>query len=54
MNKLGWVLILLGVLLFISPVFSPEWLGHYVGLVGLLAIFVGVSILKKRKDQLMK
>lgn len=54
MDKLGWLLIVLGIALFISPVLSPEWLGHYVGLAGLVAIFIGVSILKKRKDQLMK
>lgn len=53
MNKMGWILIALGVLLFVSPVFSPDWLGHYVGLAGLVSIFIGVSLLKKRKDQLM-
>jgi uncharacterized membrane protein HdeD (DUF308 family) len=53
-TNLGWLMIVLGIVLFVSPIVTPEWFGHYVGLVGLLSIFVGVSLLKKRKDQLMK
>jgi hypothetical protein len=52
-QKLGWLFIVAGILLLVIPALG-SWLEHYVGLAGLLAIFIGVTLLKKRKDQLMK
>ncbi|MET1255867.1 hypothetical protein [Aliikangiella maris] len=51
MNIIGWVLLLIGIILYILPV-AFEWLGHYSGLLAFVFIFCGITLLKLRKDQL--
>jgi heme/copper-type cytochrome/quinol oxidase subunit 3 len=48
---LGWLLLALGVLLYIVPLFY-ELLGFHSGLVAFGLIFIGISLLKYRKDQI--
>ena len=47
----GWVCLLSGVFLYVTPVFY-DWLGFHSGLVAFILVFIGVSLLKFRKDQL--
>jgi len=49
----GWLLLAAGVILYIVPVFY-EFLGFHSGLVAFILIFIGVTLLKYRKDQLNK
>jgi len=48
---LGWCLLLLGVSGYILPWYY-QWLEFHSGLVAFLLIFVGISLLRIRKDQL--
>ena len=48
---IGWLLLAVGVLLYIVPLFY-SLLGFHSGLVAFTLIFIGISILKYRKDQL--
>ena len=50
---LGWALLLSGVGLYIYPVFLDD-IGSRSGLVAFVIIFVGISLLKYRKDQINK
>ncbi len=50
---LGWALLFLGVALYIFPIFVDE-IGVRSGLVAFVIIFVGISLLKYRKDQINK
>ncbi len=52
MKRLGWLFIVVGLLFLISPFVWNQILGHNSGLLGLLLVFVGITLLKKRKDQL--
>ncbi|MGX5175348.1 hypothetical protein ACUR5C_15115 [Aliikangiella sp. IMCC44653] len=47
----GWACLLFGVLMYIFPIFYNS-LGHQSGLVAFVLIFIGISLLKYRKDQL--
>lgn len=49
----GWFLLLCGVLLYVVPLLY-DWLGFHSGLFAFALIFIGVSLLKYRKDQLNK
>lgn len=49
----GWTLLLVGVGLYIYPVFLDD-MGTRGGLVAFVIIFVGISLLKYRKDQINK
>jgi hypothetical protein len=53
LNWLGWLILVIGVVLYIFPIFH-EQIGSYSGLVAFVVIFVGISLLKYRKDQLNK
>jgi len=48
---LGWGLLLAGILLYIVPLFYAVT-GFYSGLFAFCLIFIGVSLLRYRKDQL--
>ncbi len=48
---LGWGLLGFGLLLYVIPVFY-EYLGFYSGLLAFGLIFIGISLLKLRKDQI--
>lgn len=50
---LGWLLLAFGLLLYVIPLFE-NLLGHYSGLLAFILIFVGISLLKYRKDQINK
>ena len=50
-NILGWIFVVVGLALMVG-LLADAVFGHYGGMVGLLLLFTGVSILKKRKDQL--
>jgi len=50
---LGWAFLVLGVSGYVLPWFY-EWLGFRGGLVAFLLIFIGISLLRIRKDQLDK
>ena len=50
-NIVGWLLLAFGLLLYIVPLFF-ELTGHYSGLLAFGLIFVGISLLKYRKDQM--
>ena len=52
-NILGWLLLVFGLLLYVVPLFN-DWLGHYSGLLAFALIFIGITLLKYRKDQLNK
>jgi amino acid transporter len=49
----GWFCLLFGVLMYIFPIFYTL-LGHQSGLVAFVLIFIGISLLKYRKDQVNK
>ena len=49
----GWTLLFIGVGLYIYPVFLDD-MGTRSGLVAFVIIFVGISLLKYRKDQINK
>lgn len=46
----GWLLLGVGVLLYIVPIFY-HWLGNLSALLAFALILVGISLLKMRKDQ---
>jgi hypothetical protein len=48
---LGWLLLSFGLLLYIKPLFY-DVLGFNSGLIAFLLIFIGITLLKYRKDQL--
>lgn len=50
-NFLGWLLLIVGLFLYIVPMFYSI-LGSYSGLVAFILIFIGISLLKYRKDQI--
>ena len=50
-NVLGWILLVSGVLLYVVPLFY-DWFGFYSGLLAFILIFIGISLLKYRKDQI--
>lgn len=50
--KIGWGFLVAGVVLMIGFIVPQAWLDHQAGLIGLVSIFIGVSLLRKRKDQL--
>ena len=49
----GWSCLCVGIFLTIVPVFY-ERLGHQSGLVAFGILFIGISLLKVRKDQIEK
>ena len=52
-NLIGWLLLCSGLLLYVVPLFF-ELIGHYSGLLAFSLIFVGITLLKYRKDQMNK
>jgi|GEM_PF-4097192 len=52
-NFIGWLLLVIGLLLYIVPLFFSVT-GHYSGLLAFALIFIGISLLKYRKDQMDK
>ena len=50
-NLVGWFCLCSGILLYIIPLFYSV-LGFYSGLFAFVLIFIGVTLLKYRKDQL--
>ncbi len=53
LSVIGWFCLGFGILLYIVPLFY-EWLGHQSGLVAFILIFIGISLLKYRKDQITR
>ena len=53
-NTLGYLLVIIGLICFINPFSLLDSMGHYIGLLGFAFIFIGITLLKKRKDQLAK
>lgn len=51
LTGLGWVLLTVGVTLYIFPFFY-QYVGSYSGLIAFALIFAGISLLKYRKDQM--
>jgi len=51
MHIFGWLCLAAGVLLYVFPLFYAT-LGFHSGLFAFILIFIGISILKLRKDQL--
>lgn len=48
---IGWFLLISGLVLYVVPLFY-DFFGFHSGLFAFLLIFVGISLLKYRKDQL--
>ena len=53
LNIIGWLMLGVGLLLYVVPLFF-ETTGHYSGLLAFGVIFIGITLLKYRKDQLNK
>ncbi|WP_444996547.1 hypothetical protein [Aliikangiella sp. IMCC44359] len=53
LTVLGWCCLLVGVTLYVVPLIYNQ-LGHHSGLVAFAIIFVGITLLKYRKDQINK
>ncbi|WP_196140045.1 hypothetical protein [Aliikangiella sp. G2MR2-5] len=49
--RLGWLILLIGLVLYIVPLFY-EQIGFYSGLLAFALIFIGITLLKLRKDQI--
>jgi len=48
---LGWLSLIVGIFLYIVPLFYDKF-GHHSSLIAFGFVFVGITLLKYRKDQM--